>query len=75
MRVGTRMDFDPDITVRLYWAGVAIRNVETRIWYPQGGVSHFRMVQDNVRISWMHTRLLAGMLVRIPKLLLRRVAE
>jgi glycosyltransferase involved in cell wall biosynthesis len=75
IRVGTRMDFDPDIAVRLYWAGVAIHNVETRIWYPQRGVSHFRMVQDNVRISWMHTRLLAGMLVRIPQLLLRRAAE
>jgi len=70
-RVGTRMDFDPDIAVRLYWAGVAIRNVETRVVYPEGGVSHFRMGRDNVRISWMHTRLLAGMLVRIPHLLLR----
>ena len=74
-RVGARMDFDPDIAVRLYWAGVEIRNVETRISYPEGGVSHFRMFRDNVRISWMHTRLLAGMLVRIPQLLLRRIAE
>jgi glycosyltransferase involved in cell wall biosynthesis len=73
--VGARMDFDPDIAVRLYWAGVEIRNVETRILYPQGGMSHFRMFQDNVRISWMHTRLLVGMLVRIPQLLLRRAAE
>lgn len=74
-RVGARMDFDPDIVVRLYWAGVAIRNVETRIVYPEGGVSHFRMLRDNVRISWMHTRLLAGMLVRLPQLLRRRTAE
>lgn len=74
-RVGARMDFDPDIAVRLYWAGVAMRNVETRILYPEGGVSHFRMFWDNVRISWMHTRLLAGMVVRIPRLVLRRDAE
>jgi hypothetical protein len=70
-RVGARMDFDPDIAVRLYWAGVAIRNVETRVVYPKGGMSHFRMFRDNVRISWMHARLLAGMLVRIPQLLRR----
>lgn len=74
-RVGARMDFDPDIAVRLYWAGAAIRNVETRVVYPEGGVSHFRMFRDNVRISWMHTRLLVGMLMRIPQLLRWRVVE
>jgi glycosyltransferase involved in cell wall biosynthesis len=74
-RVGARMDFDPDIAVRLYWAGIEMRNIETRVSYPEGGMSHFRLFRDNVRISWMHTRLLAGMLVRIPQLLLRRVAE
>lgn len=73
-RVGARMDFDPDIAVRLYWAGVEVRNIETRVLYPEGGMSHFRLFRDNVRISWMHTRLLAGMLIRLPQLL-RRVAE
>jgi glycosyltransferase involved in cell wall biosynthesis len=71
-RVGYRMDFEPDIAVRLYWAGVEVCNVETRVFYPVGGVSHFRLFWDNVRLSWLHTRLLAGMLVRIPQLLLRR---
>jgi glycosyltransferase involved in cell wall biosynthesis len=71
-RLGCRMDFEPDIAVRLYWAGVEIRNVETRVFYPPEGVSHFRLFWDNVRLSWLHTRLLTGMLVRIPHLLLRR---
>ncbi|MBM4254639.1 MAG: glycosyltransferase family 2 protein [Deltaproteobacteria bacterium] len=71
-RIGARMDFEPDIAVRLYWAGVAIRNVETRVFYPAEGLSHFRMLRDNVRISWLHTRLLAGMLIRIPQLLRRQ---
>lgn len=71
-RVGCRMDFEPDIAVRLYWAGVEVRNVETRVFYPAGGVSHFRLFWDNVRLSWLHARLLTEMLVRIPRLLLRR---
>jgi glycosyltransferase involved in cell wall biosynthesis len=70
--LGCRMDFEPEIAVRLYWAGVEIRNVETRVYYPPGGVSHFRLFWDNVRLSWLHIRLLTGMLVRIPQLLLRR---
>jgi len=40
--------------------------------YPQGGQSHFRALQDNLKISWLHTRLFFGMLPRIPLLLLRR---
>jgi hypothetical protein len=65
------MDFDPEIAVRLYWNGVAVRNVETRVFYPAEGRSHFRPFRDNVRISWMHTRLLAGMLIRAPQLMSR----
>jgi glycosyltransferase involved in cell wall biosynthesis len=71
-RLGERMDFDPEIAVRLYWNGVGVRNVETRVFYPAEGRSHFRLLRDNVRISWMHTRLLAGMLTRVPQLILRR---
>jgi polyprenyl-phospho-N-acetylgalactosaminyl synthase len=52
-----RMDFDPEIAVRLAWRGVPIINVPTKVRYLPGGVSHFRLFGDNVRISWMHTRL------------------
>ncbi len=71
-RLGKRMDFDPEIAVRLCWDGVPIVNVATRIAYPAGGTSHFQLVRDNALITWLHTRLFFGMLVRLPRLLARR---
>ena len=68
-----RMDFDTEIAVRLMWRGVPVRNMPTRVIYPEGGLSHFHMLHDNVRISAMHTRLLLGMLPRLPRLLWRRL--
>jgi hypothetical protein len=56
-RIGARMDFDTEIAVRLHWRGVPIVNIPTRVIYPQGNVSNFEMLRDNIRISWMHTRL------------------
>jgi glycosyltransferase involved in cell wall biosynthesis len=55
-----RMDFDPEIAVRLVWAGLPVINIPTPVRYltaAEGGVSHFRLFRDNVRITWMHTRL------------------
>jgi glycosyltransferase involved in cell wall biosynthesis len=68
-----RMDFDTEAAVRLVWRGVPVRNLPTRVIYPENGLSHFRMWHDNVRISAMHTRLLIGMLPRAPRLLWRRL--
>ncbi|HEU4846161.1 MAG TPA: glycosyltransferase family 2 protein [Burkholderiaceae bacterium] len=72
-RIGARMNFDTDILVRLYWSGLEVRNLPTRVSYPADGVSHFRVWHDNVLISWMHTRLFFGMLPRIPALLARKL--
>jgi glycosyltransferase involved in cell wall biosynthesis len=69
--VGQRMDFDPEIVVRLHWRGVGIENLATPVRYPSDGVSHFDVWRDNVRISRMHTRLFFGMLRRLPRLALR----
>lgn len=66
--VGQRMDFDPEIVVRLHWRGVGIENLTTPVRYPTDGVSHFDVWRDNVRISRMHTRLFFGMLRRLPRL-------
>lgn len=66
-----RMDFDTEIAVRLFWRGVPVINLPTRVIYPENGLSHFRMWRDNARITAMHTRLLLGMLPRAPRLLLR----
>ncbi len=68
-RVGRRMDFDTDILVRLYWRGVAVLELPTRVIYPVDGVSHFKMLADNLRISSMHARLFFGMVLRLPRLL------
>lgn len=59
-RAGDRMDFDPEVVVRMVWDGVPVVHVPTRVRYipaEEGGVSHFRMVHDNMLISWAHTRL------------------
>ncbi|HRH16120.1 MAG TPA: glycosyltransferase family 2 protein, partial [Aquabacterium sp.] len=74
VKLGRRMDFDPELLVRLHWRGTAMVSVPTRVCYPLDGVSHFKMLQDNVLISRMHARLLLGMLLRLPLLLWRKVA-
>ncbi len=74
-RVGSRMDFDTEILVRLYWLGVPMRWLATRVSYPQDGVSHFRMLLDNILMTSLHLRLTLGMLVRLPALLWRKVAR
>jgi len=71
---GARMDFDIEILVRLHWRGIPMRWLDTRVVYPAGGVSHFRLWRDNVLISFMHTRLFFGMLFRLPLLLRRKLA-
>ncbi|OQP35719.1 glycosyltransferase family 2 protein [Pantoea latae] len=70
--IGQRMDFDTEIMVRLYWQGTPSRFLVTRVTYPEAGLSHFDALRDNLRISWMHTRLFFGMLPRIPRLLTMR---
>ncbi|WP_439686787.1 Glycosyltransferase family 2 protein [Cupriavidus oxalaticus] len=73
-RIGPRMEFDIEILVRLVWRGVRILNIPTPVTYPSDGVSHFRVWRDNLRISWMHTRLFFGMLWRLPILMARKLA-
>lgn len=74
VRIGRRMDFDVEVAVRLVWQGLRVLNLPTRVHYPVGGISHFRVVRDNLLISWMHTRLFFGMLWRLPLLLWRKLA-
>ncbi|MGB1199944.1 MAG: glycosyltransferase family 2 protein [Cognaticolwellia aestuarii] len=72
-KLGKRMDFDTEIMVRLYWQGVSFIFVPTKVKYPEDGVSHFRPFNDNVLISWLHTRLFFGMCIRLPQLLSRNI--
>ena len=50
---------------------VAVRYLSTA----EGGVSHFNYLRDNALLSWMHLRLLAGFVIRLPKLLARRAVD
>ena len=71
-RLGERMDFDPEILVRAVWNDIDLVYVPVRVAYPEEGRSHFLYVRDNLRITWMHVRLVAGMLPRAPMLLRRK---
>jgi glycosyltransferase involved in cell wall biosynthesis len=72
-RLDKRMGFDPEILARLYWAGVFPAFYPVKVNYPEGGVSNFHILRDNLRISWMFTRLFFGMIPRLPLLMrLRR---
>ena len=67
-----RFDFDPEAAVRLCWRGVAPINLAAPVKYlrpEDGGVSHFNYVRDNALLTWMHLRLLAGFVLRLPLLL------
>ena len=70
--LGERMDFDPEILVRAVWEDIDLVYVPVQVVYPEHGRSHFMYVRDNLRITWMHVRLVAGMLWRSPVLLRRR---
>jgi len=70
--VGTRMDFDIELLVKLVWRGHELCWIDTRVSYPTNGVSHYRLLSDNLRVAGMHARLILGMLWRAPILLWRR---
>ena len=73
--LGKRMDFDIEILVKLHWQGVRVVHVPTKVIYPENGVSHFQELQDNVRISKMHTKLFFGMLFGLPRRLFSRKGD
>jgi glycosyltransferase involved in cell wall biosynthesis len=73
-----RFDFDVEAAVRLCWRGVKPINLPARVKYfraDEGGVSHFNYLRDNALLTWMHARLFAGFLLRLPLLLAQRRAR
>jgi glycosyltransferase involved in cell wall biosynthesis len=73
-----RFDFDPEAAVRLCWRGVRPINLSAPVKYltaGEGGVSHFNYLRDNILLTWMHSRLLLGFLLRLPLLIGRRLTE
>ena len=73
-----RFDFDVEAVVRLVWRGLPPINLPAPVRYfrpEEGGVSHFNYVRDNLLLSWMHARLLAEFLLRLPWLAWRRACK
>ena len=75
---GDRMSFDIEIPVRMVWNGVPVINEPVEVRYlteEEGGVSHYRTLQDTLTISLLHTRLCMEGLLRLiswpPRRLLR----
>jgi len=65
-RGGRRYDFDPEVAVRLFWAGTPTLNLPASCRYlsrAEGGVSHFHYFRDNVRMVWLHTRLITELVL------------
>jgi glycosyltransferase involved in cell wall biosynthesis len=59
-------DFDAEVAVRLVWNGLPTRNRAAPCRYlsrAEGGVSHFRYLRDNLRMVWLHIRLLTALLL------------
>ena len=71
--INSRMGFDVDILVRLSWLGEKIISFPVAVTYPEDGVSNFRMVRDNITISFTFTKLCVGMILRSPVLLFRLI--
>ena len=65
-RWARRYDFDPEVAVRLVWAGVPTISLPATCRYlsrAEGGVSHFHYWRDNLRMVWLHTRLITQLLL------------
>ena len=72
---GRGMDFDPEIAVRLYWAGVPILNLDCKVSYDTSQPSNFNMLGDNVKMIKLHTKLVIETLFTFPKVAYRRVTK
>jgi glycosyltransferase involved in cell wall biosynthesis len=54
-------DFDPEVAVRLVWEGVRPVQLKVPVRYfteAEGGISHFQYVRDNVKLTFLHVRLM-----------------
>lgn len=73
--IDSHMGFDTEILVKMVWYDVPLLYLPVKVYYPEGGKSNFRMVRDNLHISWMFVRLTFGMIVLLPFLLARKVKK
>jgi glycosyltransferase involved in cell wall biosynthesis len=68
IRGARQFDFDTELAVRLFWAGVPPVNLPTPVHYfkpAEGGTSHFHYLRDNLLLVRRHTLLVLEMLPQI----------
>jgi Glycosyltransferases involved in cell wall biogenesis len=60
--------FEIEIIVRAAWAGFMVKDVPVGVYYPPAveRVSHFKPLKDNLRISWLNTRLTVRAIMPVP---------
>jgi len=65
---GRRYDFEVEILARAAWAGLPIRNVPIRVWYPPAAerVSSFRPFFDNFWLTHRHVLLVTRRFLPLP---------
>jgi len=62
-----RMAYDVEVLVRMARAGVGVVNLPVGVRYltsEEGGLSHFQPLRDNLRMTWMHSRLISAYVTR-----------
>lgn len=69
----SRMGFDIEILIKMIWKNVPFEFFPVKVTYPSDGISNFHAFRDNVRISFVFTKLCAGMLLRIPLFAFRKI--
>lgn len=72
-------DFEIEVLVKSLWHGLKVQEVQITTWYAprEERISRFDPWRDNLRLTWMHTRLIGRRLFPWPhkKLIRRPVSE
>ncbi len=67
-----RMGFDTESIVKFVWSGIKVINVPTKVTYPKDGLSHFRIIYDNLFLILLHTYLCSLLMVGFVKRVMRK---
>ncbi len=62
-----RMGFDTESIVKFVWDGIKVVNIPTKVTYPKDGLSHFRVIYDNLSLISLHTHLCCLLLMNFIK--------
>ena len=71
--IDSRMGFDIEVLVKMFWQGVPIISEPVKVFYPADGISNYNYFTDTLRVSAVYTRLCFGLLFRWPLLLVRKI--